>query len=145
MSKKAKSKFTPKSKEIVSANPDAFYSENPSWCFNSCDKEYWQLEKHAFWSELLPKFKGLETQHWQEILVTAKKENHQIDVSLLNKKARDRLNDLCIEAEAIMSIRLQGTHRLYGYMQKSVFCVLWYDTNHGDNDECVCRSRKKHT
>lgn len=42
-------------------------------------------------------------------------------------------------------VRITGKHRLYGFMRGAVFNVLWYDLDHGDNDTCVCRSRKKHT
>ena len=50
-----------------------------------------------------------------------------------------------IEANAVISLRIQATHRLYGYRIGSVFYILWYDNNHGDNYTCVCKSRKKHT
>lgn len=73
-----------------------------------------------------------------------KKNNHSIDVNLLNKVARDRLVELHIEAEAIVSMRLSATHRLYGYMTDKVFNILWFDDKHGDNSQCVCRSEKKH-
>lgn len=57
----------------------------------------------------------------------------------------DRLAEKYIELDSIISLRLTGKHRLYGYIQKSTFYVLWYDDNHGDNNECVCRSNLKHT
>ena len=50
-----------------------------------------------------------------------------------------------IEAESLISLRLTGNHRLYGYMTGRVFNVLQYDNNHGDNSTCVCRSYLKHT
>lgn len=93
----------------------------------------------------MPHFQGWETQTWKEILVNAKKQNHSIEASELNKAASDRLIELYVEAEAIISLRLTGTHRIYGYIKGSVFNILWVDLNHGDNNTCVCRSRKKHT
>lgn len=68
-----------------------------------------------------------------------------MDVSTLNKIAVDRLNELEIEVDSLVSLTLSGTHRLYGYIVDAVFYVLWYDDNHGDNATCVCRSHKKHT
>ena len=50
-----------------------------------------------------------------------------------------------LEAESIISLRVGATKRLYGYMDRAVFCVLWYDPDHGDNNTCVCRAAKKHT
>lgn len=130
-------------------NPDSFYQEKPSWCFNRCDKEKWCLNKEtadeAFWSEVLPLLQLFETLTWQDILVQAQHKNHNIELSKLNTCARKRLSDLHIEAESITSLRLNGTHRLYGYIIKGVYYILWYDINHGDNSSCVCRSKKKHT
>ena len=80
--------------------------------------------------------KEWENRTWNEILVISKKEN---------TKAKDRLDDLMLEVKAIISMRINATHRLYGYRIGSVFYILWFDNNHGDNDTCVCRSRKKHT
>lgn len=130
-------------------NPDKFYSKKPSWNFATCDKEQWAFnEEHAgelFWKEILPRMEGLESQTWGEVLIDGKKQNHSICVNKLNPDAQKRLADKMIEFQAIISLRITGSHRLYGYMNDSVFNILWYDTEHGDNDYCVCRSRKKHT
>lgn len=130
-------------------NPDQYYSQHPAWNFSSCDKEKWSLnsdEVHEiFWGEILPHFQGWETQTWREILVDSKKQNHSIEVGSLNKAASDRLVELYVEAEALISLRLTGTHRVYGYIKGAVFNILWIDLEHGDNTACVCRSRKKHT
>ena len=71
------------------------------------------------------------------------KKNHSINVTALNKAASDRLAELYIEAESLISLRLTGTHRVYGYMNGAVFNILWVDLNHGDNTSCVCRAHKK--
>lgn len=98
-----------------------------------------------FWDEILPHLQSWETQTWGNILIDAKKQNHSIDIKGLNKIALDRLADLYVEAEALISLRLTATHRIYGYMKGAVFNILWIDLEHGDNVTCVCRSRKKHT
>lgn len=98
-----------------------------------------------FWNEILPHFQGWESQTWKEVLVNAKKQNHSIKVNELNKITMDRLTELYIEAEAVISLRLTGTHRIYGYMKGPVFNILWIDLKHGDNSTCVCRTQKKHT
>lgn len=130
-------------------NPDQYYSYTPAWNFNSCDKECWSLfddrTKSVFWDEILPKLQSFETQKWHDILVDAKKQNHSIETTGLNKNAIDRLNTLMIEYNSIISLRLKGQYRLYGYMTRSIFNLLWVDLNHGDNETCVCRSKKKHT
>lgn len=145
MSKKPKCKSTPTHSIKTIVDADAYYSEHPSWCFRSCDTEQWKITEHGLWNEILPKLKELEKQTWSEILIASKKSNHSINIDSLNKIASDRLCDQCVEGESLISLRLNGTHRLYGYMQNSAFCILWYDTEHGDNPFCVCRSHKKHT
>lgn len=100
---------------------------------------------NTIWTEIFPRLKAFESQTWSEILVKDKKQNHSIIVNDLNKSAQDRLASKYIEAEALISLRLTGNHRFYGYMTGRVFNVLWYDDNHGDNSTCVCRSYLKHT
>lgn len=129
--------------------PERYYDAKPSWNFKSSDKEQWAFTQDCvgdmFWREILPRLEGFEQQKWQDILLNDKKHNHSIDVESLNKVAQDRLSACCVEAESLVSLRLSGRHRIYGYMTGAIFNVLWYDDNHGDNDTCVCRSKKKHT
>lgn len=148
--KEIKQKETPKGKFIAQGgNPERYYSENPAWSFANSDQEMWAFsEDHMgslFWTEILPRLKSLESQTWSEILVRDKMQNHSLDLSELNKVAQDRLASKYIEAESLISLRVTGSHRLYGYMTGRVFNVLWYDDDHGDNSTCVCRSRLKHT
>lgn len=148
--KKIVSNGSPKERSIVrEENPDSYYSSYPSWCFKGCDNEMWAFTEKSvglrFWSEILPCLKGLETQQWKQILIDAKKQNHSINVDDLNPAARDRLKELYIEQEAIISLRTCAKHRIYGFITNGVFYILWYDSDHGDNSSCVCRSHKKHT
>lgn len=148
--KQIRQKESPKGKGIVQGgNPERYYMENPAWSFVNSDQDRWPFTKEhvgeAFWTEIFPRLKALESQTWSEILVKDKKQNHSINVEDLNKTAQDRLAERYIEAESLISLRLTGNHRLYGYMAGRVFHVLWYDPNHGDHDACVCRSSLKHT
>lgn len=140
----------PKGKTIAAAcDPEAYYHEHPSWNFNSRDVEMWPFdESHAagcFWNLILPKLMNFERMLWKEILVDAKKQNHSIPASELNPVAQRRLDERMIEAESIISLRLEAKIRLYGHMKGAVFNLLWLDLDHGDNDTCVCRSVLKHT
>lgn len=148
--KKVKQTKSPKENYISQGgNPEQYYLQNPSWNFSGCDKEEWSLlsdEVHTiFWNEILPHLQSWETQTWGNILLDAKKQNHSIEVSSLNKVAMNRLVKLYIEAESLISLRLAATHRIYGYIKGAVFNLLWIDLYHGDNAMCVCRSYKKHT
>ena len=140
----------PDGKHIVQGgNPERYYSENPAWTFVNSDQEMWAFSRdhigELFWTEILPRLKELERKTWSEILVHDKKQNHSLDLNELNKEAQKRLTSRCIEAESLISLRITGNHRLYGYMTGRVFNVIWYDDDHGDNSTCVCRSRLKHT
>lgn len=148
--KTVRQKETPKGRNIPDIyNPDGYIHEHPAWNFAACDNVMWSLSQdkagEVFWIEILPFMKSIEAMTWQEILSHSNNKHHLIVPDTLNKVARDRLATLHVEAEAIMSLRLTGTHRLYGYMDGAVFHLLWYDPNHGDNDTCVCRSHRQHT
>ena len=148
--KKVKQREVPKGRSIVlGGNPAQYYSQTPVWSFANSDNERWAFsQEHVgelIWTEILPRLKALETQNWSEILVKDKKQNHSLDLNDLNKIAQDRLAEKYIEAESLISLRITGNHRLYGYMTGNVFNILWYDDDHGDNSKCVCRSRLKHT
>lgn len=129
--------------------PSQYYSQNPAWTFANSDQDMWAFSKEhvgeVIWTEIIPRLRALETQTWSEILVRDKKQNHSLDLNDLNRVAQDRLITRYIEAESLISLRVTGTHRLYGYMTGRVFNILWYDDEHGDNSKCVCRSHLKHT
>lgn len=148
--KKVKIAKNPAGNHIVQGgNPDYYYLKYPAWNFSNCDMEHWSIfsedVRKIFWDEILPHLQAWETQTWGNILINSKKQNHSIDTKGLNKTASDRLADLYIEGESLISLRLRGNHRIYGYMNRDVFHILWIDLNHGDNAGCVCRSYKKHT
>lgn len=131
-------------------DPDSIMTESPSWAFYNCDASGdWSFcgERlgEEFWNTIFPKLQQFEAMSWGDILIKAKKQHHTIEAESLNKLARDRLSELHIEAEGVVSLRLGGTIRLYGFLTGAVYHIIWYDTNHGDNDSCVCRSNLKHT
>lgn len=137
----------PHSREVfIRENPDAFYREHPSWRFSRYDHESdWTFDANTFLNKILPYLRNMESKTWGEIFVKEKKQNHAIDVRTLTTAAQKRLGERNIEIEALHSLRLGGKIRLYGLMFGSTFHILWYDENHGEDDTCVCQSRKKHT
>ncbi|HOO52035.1 MAG TPA: hypothetical protein PLK94_12175 [Alphaproteobacteria bacterium] len=134
-------------KAKIIEQPDAIARENPSWAFKRCDVEgRWAITKNRisdiFWDKIYPKLQAYETQTWGEI---EGKENHFVEVDSLNKCAKARLAELSIAEDYIFSLRIEGTKRIYGLRPKGTLIMFWYDDDHGDNDTCVCRSRKKHS
>lgn len=145
-----KQKEIPDGKRIIQWNdPEHFYPENPAWSFANIDSEMWTFSQNhigrKFWTEILPYLQALETQTWKDILLIGKKQNHSLNPNDLNRVAQERLADMRIEAESLISLRLSGKQRIYGFMTGRVFNLLWYDDDHGDNLSCVCRSHLKHT
>ena len=146
--KQVKQKEQPKGKTVNQIyNPEQYYKEKPAWSFANCDQIMWAFTKEHIgdlWEEIFPRLQALESQTWGEILVKNKKMNHSINIENLNKVARDRLAERYIEYDSLISLRVTGNHRLYGYTIGRVFNILWYDDNHGNNNSCVCRSNLKH-
>ncbi len=143
---------TPEKGIRTGANPDSIMQEALSWSFADCDMDpqcRWSFcRQHLeadFWQTILPKLRQFETMTVSEIFVDAKKQNHQLSLDSLNKEAYDRFAQLKIEVEGIYSLRLGGKLRLYGFLVGSVYHIVWYDSDHGDNASCVCRSHLKHT
>ena len=146
--KKAGRKENPKAREIVAGdNPDAFFDKTPSWAFRQGDAKLWSLLNCTpiEFSTIIKHLISFESMIWKEILGD-RKSNHPIDVKQLNNIAKKRLEELRIEMESIYSLRITATKRIYGFIQgDGTFQIVWYDSNHGDNSTCVCRSHKKNT
>ncbi|MCA1596259.1 MAG: hypothetical protein LC772_07525 [Chloroflexi bacterium] len=86
----------------------------------------------------LSRLSALENSTWGEI---KGRENHFVQVGTLIKKARDRLRVIGHEdQDALMSLRLGGTERLWGMMDGHLFLILWWDPDHE-----VAPSHKRHT
>lgn len=142
----------PASISFGDADPGSAMQQHPSWSFVACDMDptvRWSFCRErlegTFWNIILPKLQDFERMTLSDIFIQGKKQNHGINLDSLSTPARKRLEELRIEAEALHSIRLGGTLRLYGILSGAVFSVIWYDDDHGDNPSCVCRSYLKHT
>lgn len=147
--KKVKQKESPRRDFGSEKDPDSFYRESPAWNFNTCDPKMWCFDMHTvgnrFWNDVFPKLQEFERLTWNDMLIRNKKSHHSLNPKSLNKIAKDRLEALRIELDAVISLRIDGTTRIYGFTIGRVFNIIWFDQEHGDNDTCVCRSQKKHT
>lgn len=125
-----------KTKLVV--DPNSYLQKKPSWHFNRVDKEKWPL--NSIDKELFSKLSDIETMTWAEIK-HAKKKHHTVDVSGMNKSAKDRLCERKMEdIDEMFSFCLKGTHRLYGIISDGEFYAIWNDLKHE-----VYPSEKKHT
>lgn len=115
---------------IAKENPDAFYNERPCWAFCSRDKEKWTFsEEHIgsnVWKDVLEKLTLFETQTWQDILLHSNNKNHPIKFECLNDCAQKRLSKTHPDLEEVISLRLEGTHRLYGFLVGRAYHIIWY-------------------
>lgn len=137
-----------KPKVVQQEDPEAYGKKKPTWVFKRMDREgCWALnlatteERQGVFSRLSD-FEGMT---WNDIFSRCNNENHKIDVEQLTKKAQDRMRELGIFEDRIVSLRVTATRRVYGLLYGSVCALLWYDNQHGDNEECVCRSHKRFT
>lgn len=149
--KEVKQSYKPESRQPrIVENPDNLYSYHPSWSFCCCDKEGdWAFIKEhlgdAIWDKVIPFLSNIGSQTWGELFVGAEKNHHTIQIDNLNRCAQKRLAEIQPDLDTVISLRVDGTTRIYGMWDTFTFCILWYDDNHGDNETCVCRSNKKHT
>ena len=100
-------------------------SLHPKWRFQKrdCEHERWHLEVTDI---LLEKLTNFESMTWAQILVEAKSQNHHVKTYELIKEAQKRLTTLKLDDyDEICSLRLDGTHRLYGILDEDgVFSII---------------------
>ncbi len=87
--------------------------------------------------DIREKLANFETMTWNEILVTAKKRNHSIAVADLSQEAQQRLEELGLGLDEVVSLRLSGAERVFGYLDNGVLVLLWWDPDHQ-----VCPSKR---
>jgi hypothetical protein len=114
----------------------------PAWHLDLIDlKGPWGWEnvgKEFFFTEIIPKIKNFEKMFWKEIL---NKQNHEVQVAQICKEAQKRLKHIdCDDIENLVSLRLSGTQRIWGFREDNIFKILWWDPDHQ-----VYPSKKKHT
>lgn len=132
---KASSRKIPKSIE----EPQSFMRNFPVWSFKRLDDGYskWGLAQSGdLMNNVVLKLKSIEGMTWQDIISASGgrshgTNNHYEDVSDLIPEAQERWNALHYDDyDKIFSLRLTGTHRLYGILEEGIFYIVWLDQNH---------------
>lgn len=125
----------------VKQNPESYFSKSPSWCFSKCDIGYdkWSIYNSDVINDILPKLISLEQRKWADI-ISDKKHNHWIKCEDFSKEAQNRITSTPQSFDALFSLRLTGTFRLFGFIEDGVYYVIWVDPNHE-----VCPSNLSHT
>lgn len=91
--------------------------------------------------EIRAKLGDLEKKTWGQILLEEKHRNHSVQVGDLIPEIQKRLTERQLLLESLISLRLSGKERLWGYLSHwGAMEVLWWDPEHE-----ICPSPKKHT
>lgn len=112
---------------------DSFYGEHPSWRFNRMDINHpkWSpINNGLLDSDIFENLRSYETKTWREILIRDNYRNHFVETVKFIKEARDRLEELHIHDEKLISLGLCSTYRIYGVAENGVMSIVWLDLNH---------------
>jgi hypothetical protein len=130
--------------------PQDPFHKKPAWRVQSLDENSafgWDKIGQERWRRsVLPKLRHLETMTWYEILRAAGgrssgTNSHLLPLSDFPKAFQERLEAMGLSGiDEIMSLRLQGKHRLYGWMSENIMNIIWFDFDHALID-----ANKKHT
>jgi hypothetical protein len=146
---------TPRSTEKVESS----YHMSPSWRFSRADfehKEWSILDSHEDIIEdpsvasgttilhqfsksidhnLLDALKDRESTTWGAIVTASGgrsrgTNSHHIPMHELIKEAQNRAIEIGLVEDELFSLRLDGTHRVFGVLEDSVLNVIWFDRKH---------------
>jgi len=129
-------------KTLPNAVPAAIDSEKFSWSVRVIDHEYaggwdWKLEPKEV-KGLLELLESLQEMTWKEVKslrFNSKKNRRQLHhsekVTVICKEAQERLDQIGLgDQEELYRLRHGNTVRVWGFRDRTVFCILWYDRNH---------------
>jgi hypothetical protein len=90
----------------------------------------WDTISRSDMVAVIAHLKSLETMTWSAILVGAKKQNYNCNVSDLAKPAREIIEQDWQGADKVLSIRLTNTKRMWGIVDQGILHLLWWDPAH---------------
>lgn len=98
-----------------------------------CEHDKFGFNKNVqniFISKIKPYLDSYATMKWED--VKKRKSCHYFDVVNLDKELQDRIFELFKETapETLFQIRLNSTHRIFGYIENGVFYLLFNDSEH---------------
>lgn len=113
---------------------ESCYPHRPAWrvsLLEMVDPFGWHEVTGDKLRDIRSKLGGIEGNTWKELLVRDAKYNHFIAVEKICPAARERLELLHLDdTDALLSLRLAGTERVWGILELNVLLVLWWDPNH---------------
>lgn len=118
----------------------SYHSLRPSWriaLLEMVDPFGWHRLDGPTLRRIRERLSHFESMSWSEILVASKKQNHSIQVQALSPPAQNRLDEIGVALDEVVSLRLSGRERVFGYLENGVMVLLWWDPDHA-----VCPSLK---
>jgi len=105
------------------------------------DRFGWQRVDREQILEIRQRLSHLETMTWSSILVSAKKQNHSVEVYKIIPEAQAWLAEREILLDKITLLHCSNKEVIWGYLaENGVFVLLWWDPLHQ-----VYPVEKKHT
>jgi len=124
--------------------PPSFNEDPPSWRISKIemsDPFGWHEIDRGKLDDVRRKLAQFESMTWNEILVRSKKQHHSVSVADLCGEAKNRLMEVGLgDVETLVSLRLSGKERVWGWRQGATLLILWWDPDHA-----ICPSLLKHT
>lgn len=124
----------PEARKVVSSvSSFSYHHLRPSWRVASLelvDPYGWHRLSAEKLLDIRQKLAHFETMSWSELLVQGKKRNHSIKISEITSEARDRLEIIGLALDEVVSLRLSGKERVFGYLDNGVLELLWWDPDH---------------
>lgn len=137
---------TPSTAKIprIQTDPASFFKANPAWRISNLemvDPFGWHQIDSSTLESIRDRLKAFESMTWDEILIKAKKQNHQIKRNQICKSAQDRLMELGLaDIDEVCSLRIDGEKRVFGILDRGILRLLWWDPQHQ-----ICPSHIRHT
>jgi hypothetical protein len=129
-------------KPRIDKSPTGSDTETPVWRVSTIDTGgQWgwnNMNSVTTWNGIHSKIASFESMPWTEIY---KNGSHPVPVKNLCALARKRLEELQLDdVDRLFSLRLTGKQRIWGFKERNLLKILWWDPNHE-----VCPSTKNHT
>ena len=142
--KRARQREQVAANKIARADPHAvdWRELTPVWRLGMLDRDHpewgWDTLTREKAEKVCEHLAAFESTTWAEILAmrAGKGPRNGLipleDLEAKNKSAVDRLRERQLDtAGAVMKLRINKKERLYGVMEGQIFCLVWYDENHG--------------
>lgn len=113
---------------------DSCYPLRPAWrvcLMEMVDPFGWHEVDGDKLKVLRSQLAGIEGNTWGDLLVRDGKHNHFIPVEKICPQAKARLEALHLDdTDALLSLRVGGTERVWGILELNVLKILWWDPLH---------------